>query len=113
MTASGVIAGTLGLGRRVELGTPLAEKLNRARPRRVLVTGWAIDFCVDATVRSSINRDHHVVAVSDAHTLIDRPHFAPDQPESSWRSGQHDTEGSARERLAIRTVTSTTCAGLT
>jgi nicotinamidase-related amidase len=57
-------------------GTSLGEKLARLRPRRVLVTGWATDFCVDATVRSSVSHDHHVVAVSDAHTLSDRPHLA-------------------------------------
>ncbi len=57
------------------VGTLLAENLIRVQPRRVLVTGWATDFCVDATVRSSESRDHHVVAVSDAHTLSDRPHL--------------------------------------
>jgi nicotinamidase-related amidase len=57
------------------VGTLLAENLIRVQPRRVLVTGWATDFCVDATVRSSVSRDHHVVAVSDAHTLSDRPHL--------------------------------------
>ncbi|WP_083528437.1 isochorismatase family protein [Hyphomicrobium sp. CS1BSMeth3] len=57
------------------VGTPLAELLARMRPRRVLVAGWATDFCVDATVRSTVSHDHHVVAVSDAHTLSDRPHL--------------------------------------
>jgi nicotinamidase-related amidase len=57
------------------VGTPLADALARIQPRRVLVAGWATDFCVDATVRSSVNHDHHVVAVSDAHTLSDRPHL--------------------------------------
>ena len=58
------------------VGTSLADVLARARPRRVVVTGWATDYCVDAAVRSSVSRDHHVVAVSDAHTLSDRPHLA-------------------------------------
>lgn len=57
------------------MGTTLAEKLICMRPRRVLVTGWATDFCVDATVRSSVSHDHHVMVVSDAHTLSDRPHL--------------------------------------
>ena len=57
------------------VGTDLAGSLSRLQPRRVLVTGWATDFCVDATVRSSISHDHHVVAVGDAHTLSDRPHL--------------------------------------
>jgi nicotinamidase-related amidase len=57
-------------------GTPLADILADLAPRRVLVTGWATDFCVDATVRSTVSHGHHVVAVSDAHTLSDRPHLS-------------------------------------
>lgn len=57
------------------VGTTLGETLDRLRPRRVLVTGWATDFCVDATVRSTVSHNHHVVAVSDAHTLSNRPHL--------------------------------------
>lgn len=57
------------------VGTCLAEMLVRLSPQRVLVTGWATDFCVDATVRSTVSRGHHVVAVSDAHTVNDRPHL--------------------------------------
>ena len=58
------------------VGTKLRETLARMQPRRVLVTGWATDFCVDATVRSTVSHDHHVVAVSDGHTLSDRPHLS-------------------------------------
>src|SRR5262249_31637310 len=36
-------------------GTKLRETLARMQPRRVLVTGWATDFCVDATVRSTVS----------------------------------------------------------
>jgi nicotinamidase-related amidase len=57
------------------VGTSLGDTLDRMLPHRVIVTGWATDFCVDATVRSTVSRDHHVVAVSDAHTLSDRPHL--------------------------------------
>jgi len=56
-------------------GTPLRETLERMAPGRVLVTGWATDFCVDATVRSAVSKDHHVVVVADGHTLNDRPHL--------------------------------------
>jgi nicotinamidase-related amidase len=58
------------------VGTALGETLDQLTPRRVLVTGWATDFCVDATVRSTVSHDYHVVAVSDAHTLSDRPHLS-------------------------------------
>jgi nicotinamidase-related amidase len=56
-------------------GTPLQRTLASMAPNRVLVAGWATDFCVDATVRSAISNDHHVVVVSDGHTLSDRPHL--------------------------------------
>lgn len=57
-------------------GTDLQAVLERIAPDRVLVTGWATDFCVDATVRSAVSHHHHVVAVADGHTLSDRPHLA-------------------------------------
>jgi nicotinamidase-related amidase len=57
-------------------GTSLHDTLQRIAPDRVLVVGWATDQCVDSTVRSAISRDHHVVAVSDGHTVSDRPHLA-------------------------------------
>ena len=56
-------------------GTPLRQILAELSPRRVIVTGWATDFCVDATVRSTVSCDHHVVVASNAHTLADRPHL--------------------------------------
>lgn len=57
-------------------GTELQAALERVAPARVLVTGWATDFCVDATVRSAVSRDYHVVVVADGHTLSDRPHLS-------------------------------------
>ena len=57
------------------VGTPLRQILAELAPRRVIVAGWATDFCVDATVRSTIAGDHHVVVASDAHTRSDRPHL--------------------------------------
>lgn len=57
------------------VGTQLKEILADLAPRRVLVTGWATDFCVDATVRSTVSCGHQVVVVSDGHTLSDRPHL--------------------------------------
>ena len=57
------------------VGTPLKETLEQLAPGRVFVTGWATDFCVDATVRSAISKGHHVVVVADGHTLSNRPHL--------------------------------------
>lgn len=55
--------------------TDLQARLQAIGPDRLLVMGWATDLCVDATVRSAIAHDHHVVAVADGHTLSDRPHL--------------------------------------
>jgi nicotinamidase-related amidase len=56
-------------------GTDLQARLKEIAPDRVLITGWATDFCVDATVRSAVANHHHVVVVADGHTLSDRPHL--------------------------------------
>ena len=56
-------------------GTDLQARLTEIRPARVLVTGWATDFCVDSTVRSTVAHHFDVVAVADGHTLSDRPHL--------------------------------------
>src|SRR5207244_433776 len=55
--------------------TALKATLDGIEPDRVLITGWATDFCVDATVRSAVSNDYDVVAVADGHTLNDRPHL--------------------------------------
>jgi nicotinamidase-related amidase len=56
-------------------GTDLQAVLSDIAPDRVLVAGWATDFCVDATVRSAVSKGYDVVAVADGHTLNDRPHL--------------------------------------
>jgi len=57
-------------------GTDLQARLQEMAPDRVLIGGWATDFCVDATVRAAVSHDHHVVAIAAGHTLADRPHLA-------------------------------------
>jgi nicotinamidase-related amidase len=57
------------------VGTDLAARLKEIAPDRVLITGWATDFCVDGAVRSTVAHHHNVVVVTDAHTLNDRPHL--------------------------------------
>lgn len=56
-------------------GTALKQTLDRLAPDRVLVAGWATDFCVDGTLRSAVSNGYNVVVVADAHTLSDRPHL--------------------------------------
>ena len=55
--------------------TPLSEILGNLGAERLLVTGWATDFCVDATVRRAVTLGRKLVAVADAHTVSDRPHL--------------------------------------
>jgi nicotinamidase-related amidase len=60
-------------------GTDLSAALARLAPQRLLIAGWATDFCVDSTVRSAVSHGHAVTVVADGHTLADRPHLsAPD-----------------------------------
>jgi nicotinamidase-related amidase len=56
-------------------GSDLQATLQRLGLDRMLIAGWATDFCVDTTLRSAVSRNYNVVAVSDAHTLADRPHL--------------------------------------
>ncbi|WFU17784.1 cysteine hydrolase family protein [Bradyrhizobium sp. CB3481] len=55
--------------------TDLSARLQALDPSRLLIAGWATDFCVDATVRSAVSNRYDVVVVTDAHTLNDRPHL--------------------------------------
>jgi len=55
--------------------TDLQARLSAIGVDRVLVTGWATDFCVDSAVRSAVAHHHDVVAVADGHTVSDRPHL--------------------------------------
>jgi len=55
--------------------TDLQDRLREIAPDRVLISGWATDLCVDATVRSAVSHHHDVVVVADGHTLNDRPHL--------------------------------------
>jgi nicotinamidase-related amidase len=56
-------------------GSTLQETLKRLAADRVLVCGWATDFCVDSTIRSAVSHDYNVIVAGDAHTLNDRPHL--------------------------------------
>jgi nicotinamidase-related amidase len=61
------------------LGTGLEALLRERGVARVIVTGWATDFCVDTTVRASTGRGFETWAVADGHTCGDRPHLAAEQ----------------------------------
>lgn len=56
--------------------TSLEATLRGLGPSRLLIAGWATDFCVDGTIRSAAALGFAVTAVADAHTVSDRPHLA-------------------------------------
>ncbi len=61
------------------LGTGLEALLRRRTIGRVIVTGWATDFCVDTTVRSCTAKRFETWAPADGHTTSDRPHLSAAQ----------------------------------
>jgi nicotinamidase-related amidase len=60
-------------------GTDLASVLKEHGAQRVIVSGWASDLCVEATVWSAIERGFEVVVAADCHTVSDRPHLSAGQ----------------------------------
>ena len=54
-------------------GSTLEAELRSRGITTVLLTGYATDFCVDATLRSAASKDFGVIVVSDAHTTSDNP----------------------------------------
>ena len=56
--------------------TELDAIMHELAPDRVLICGWATDFCVDSSVRSAVVRGYHVVVASDAHTCDNRHHLS-------------------------------------
>lgn len=61
------------------LGTPLDDFLRSQAVDRLIITGWATDYCVDTTVRSALARGYPTVVPSDGHTVADRPHLSARQ----------------------------------
>jgi nicotinamidase-related amidase len=58
------------------LGTRLEALLRQRMSSRVIITGWATDFCVDTTVRSCTAKGFKTWAVADGHTVSDRAHLS-------------------------------------
>jgi nicotinamidase-related amidase len=54
-------------------GTALEAELRSRGITTVLLTGYATDFCVDATLRSTASKDFGVIVIADAHTTSDNP----------------------------------------
>ena len=58
------------------LGTRLEALLRERNASRVIIAGWATDFCVDTTVRSCTARGFATWAAADGHTTSDRAHLS-------------------------------------
>ena len=57
------------------LDTALDGHLRAKGAERLIVAGWATDYCVDTTVRSALARGYPTLVPSDGHTCADRPHL--------------------------------------
>lgn len=55
--------------------TTLETDLRRLGAGRVIICGWATDFCVDASIRTAAALGFEVVVAADCHTLSARPHL--------------------------------------
>lgn len=56
------------------LQTRLGELLEGWCTRRVVVCGYASEFCIDTTVRRAASLGYSVTLAADAHTTHDKPH---------------------------------------
>ncbi|MCD0504911.1 cysteine hydrolase family protein [Bordetella petrii] len=56
------------------LRTELAGLLQQLGTTRLVICGYATEFCVDTTVRQAAARGYPVVLAADAHTTHDKPH---------------------------------------
>lgn len=55
------------------LDSALGDVLARAGVRRVAVTGYATEYCVDSTGRSALSHGYDLVLVADGHSTPRRP----------------------------------------
>lgn len=69
------------------LRTDLNDLLLAKNVGRVVVAGYASEFCVDTTVRKAASLGYEVVLVSDAHTTHDKKHL----PAAAIREHENET----------------------
>lgn len=55
------------------LDTTLSDLLRERAVRRLVVTGYATEYCVDSTSRSALSHGFDLVLVADGHTTPTRP----------------------------------------
>lgn len=57
----------------------LETELRSRNVGTLIIMGYATDFCIDATVRSGVSKDFHVVVIGDGHTTTDSPELRAEQ----------------------------------
>jgi nicotinamidase-related amidase len=57
------------------LRTDLHQLLQERQVTRLVIAGFASEFCIDTTVRSAAAHGYAVDLVSDSHTTHDKPHL--------------------------------------
>lgn len=83
------------------LRTNLHELLQQHQIDRLVIAGYATEFCVDTTVRSAAAHGYAIDLVSDSHTTHDKPHLAAAQ----IRAHHNATLGAVRSfGVSIRPV---------
>ena len=55
--------------------TELSKILSNIDVEKLIIAGWATDFCVDSTVRTAVSLGFNVIVASDCHTVSNRPHL--------------------------------------
>jgi len=58
------------------LRTDLHQLLQQHQINRLVIAGYASEFCVDTSVRSAAAHGYAVDLVADSHTTHDKPHLA-------------------------------------
>ncbi|MFJ7967259.1 isochorismatase family protein [Streptomyces sp. NPDC096324] len=84
------------------LDTGLGDLLDEQEVCRVIITGFATEYCVDSTSRSALSRGYDLVLVSDGHTTPERPPDAA--PSAAQVIAHHNTTFSAIQ-YAERSIT--------
>jgi nicotinamidase-related amidase len=59
--------------------TKLGELLSKLKVSRVIVCGYATEFCVDTTIRRAASLGYEVIIAADAHTTHDKSHMSGDK----------------------------------
>ncbi|MBL8701891.1 MAG: cysteine hydrolase [Alphaproteobacteria bacterium] len=59
--------------------TGLERLLRKVGMTRVVICGYATEFCIDTTARRAAGLGFDVVLVADAHTTHDKPHATAEQ----------------------------------